>query len=166
MCDYIFCFSHLDDKQMQLLKTEFFTKYGYFIFFLTRKNFDSFFNIEHINLKKILTGKYLLIRGVHNKSLSIIIDEIKSLLIYVDSNSINLSFFCLNYNNNYYFNDFFLLSNNYNVQNLYNNILLNIKHYNVLNLIIYYYSFYYFFFRIFSLNSLIVFNIFINSIYI
>lgn len=163
MYDYLFSFSHFDRKQLEVLKRELFTQSKYDVFFLTRKNFSQHYDSIYINLKKILFGKYLVIRGNKDISLESVYSDLKNVISYINGNEMNLNFFCLIYNRNYYFYDFFTSSSEYSLNTLYNitrqgyqsNLLYSIQ--------INYLLFFYFFIRIFNLNHLS--NLSINKSY-
>lgn len=154
MYDYLFSFSHFDRKQLEVLKRELFTQSEYDVFFLARKNFSEHYNSTYINLKKVLFGKYLVIRGNKEMSLESIYSNLKNLISYINSNEMNLNFFCLVYNKNYYFYDFFTLSSEYNSNTLYS-ITKQTYQSNLLNILqINYLLFFYFYISIFNLNHL------------
>jgi len=154
MYDYLFSFSHFDRKQLEVLKRELFTQSKYDVFFLTRKNFSQHYDSTYINLKKILFGKYLVIRGNKDISLESIYSDLRNVISYINSNEMNLNFFCLVYNKNYYFYDFFTLSSEYTSNTLYN-ITKQSYQSNLLHCMqTHYLLFFYFFFRIFNLNNL------------
>lgn len=154
MYDYLFSFSHFDRKQLEVLKRELFTQSKYDVFFLTRKNFSQHYNSTYINLKKILFGKYLVIRGSGDMSLESIYNNLKNVISYINSNEMNLNFFCLVYNQNYYFYDFFTLSSEYNSNTLYNITKQSYQSNLLYGLQINYLLFFYFYIRIFNLNHL------------
>lgn len=157
MYDYLFSFSHFDRKQLEVLKRELFTQSKYEVFFLTRKNFSQHYNSTYINLKKILFGKYLVIRdNSQNKNISLesIYDNLKNVISYINSNEMNLNFFCLVYNKNYYFYDFFTLSSEYTLNTLYGITRQNYQYNALYSMQILYLQFFYFFIRIFNLNNL------------
>lgn len=154
MYDYLFSFSHFDRKQLELLKQELFTQYKYDVLFLTRQNFSQYYDSTYINLKKILFGKYLVVRGTGAKDIESIINNLNLIIKCINNHEMNLNFFCSIFNNRYYFYDFFTLSSEYNI-----NKLLNIKkqslNLHLLNkLKINYFLFFNLYIRIFNLNNL------------
>lgn len=154
MYDYLFSFSHFDRKQLEILKRELFTQFQYDVFFLTRKNFSQHYNSTYINLKKILFGKYLVVRGNKDMSLESIYNNLKTVISYINSNEMNLNFFCLVHNKKYYFYDFFTLSSEYNSNTLYNITKQTYQSNLLYGLQINYLLFFYFYIRIFNLNHL------------
>jgi len=158
MCDFIFSFSHLEIKNILDLKNELRTESYDSIHFLTRKNFNSFFKFEdrakYLNLKKILTGKYLLIRSKDEDNLNIVKNKLFKLITHVENLNINLSFFCLISNNQYYFKDFFLLSHKYSNQILYKTFIAKQKIYYLNILLFQYLNFFLYTFRIINLKRI------------
>jgi hypothetical protein len=120
MYDYLFSFSHFDRKQLELLKRELFTLSKYDVFFLTRQNFSQYYDSTYINLKKILFGKYLVVRGRGFDNINSIINNLNLVIKCISNNEMNLNFFCSVFNNKYYFYDFFTLSSEYNSSKLLN----------------------------------------------
>lgn len=120
MYDYLFSFSHFDRKQLELLKRELFTLSKYDVFFLTRQNFSQYYDSTYINLKKILFGKYLVVRGRGFDNINSIINNLNLVIKCISNNEMNLNFFCSVFNNKYYFYDFFTLSSEYNTSKLLN----------------------------------------------
>lgn len=154
MYDYLFSFSHFDRKQLELLKKELFTQYQYNVFFLTRQNFSQYYDSTYINLKKILFGKYLVIRGEGVVDIESIISNLNLIIKCINHNEMNLNFFCSIFQNRYYFYDFFTLSSEYNTKKLLDmkKQSLNLHLLNILK--INYFLFFSFYIRIFNLNSL------------
>ena len=159
MYDYIFSFSHFDRKQLEVLKRELFTQYQYDVLFLTRQNFSQHYSSTYINLKKILFGKYLVIRGKEITNIESIFNNLNSVITFMNTNEMNLNFFCLIFNKKYYFYDFFTLSSKYNTKTLLNVVKQSMQ-LNIINTLkINYLLFFYFYISIFNLNCLMQLNI-------
>lgn len=159
MYDYIFSFSHFDRKQLEVLKRELFTQYKYDVLFLTRQNFSQHYSSTYLNLKKILFGKYLVIRGKEITNIESIFNNLNSVIAYMNANEMNLNFFCLIFNKKYYFYDFFTLSSKYNKETLLNVTRQSMQLNTINTLKINYLLFFYFYISIFNLNCLTQLNI-------
>jgi len=166
MCDFIFSFSHLEIKNILKLKTELHNNSTDLVHFLTRRNFDNFYTLKnknkYLNLKKILTGKYLLIRCKNLEEFTAIKNKLFSLISNIEQLNLDLHFFCLVSNGKYYFKDFFILSEKYDRQRLYNSLIETKKIYNLNFILLKYFLFYSYTFRIINLKLISRFH---NSMY-
>jgi hypothetical protein len=113
MLNFIFSFSHLDKKKITAFKNYLYLHTDHSLSFLTRSNFNIFFNSKHIELKKILTGKYLLIQVKNDSDISeieILNNKLNFLFSLIKENDLNLLFFCAVGDSRYYFENFIIKS--------------------------------------------------------
>ncbi len=122
MLNFIFFFSHLDKNKIIDFKNYLYSNSNDELLFLTRSNFDFFFDIKYIELKKILTGKYLLIQVKNNlivSEIDILNEKLNFFLETIKKFNLNLFFFCAIGEDRYYFKDFISKSKIYNNKHLF-----------------------------------------------
>jgi hypothetical protein len=159
MTYFIFHFSYLDKLKIKEIKNSFLFNSlsdSYSLNFLTKKNFNSFFDKKFNSLKYILSGKYLIFScKKKNINLSELLESLKLLKKFLNSFEEEIQLFNIIYNENYYFNDFLIESSKYKKTNLIMFININ-KHYFISSLLlINFYNYYLNFSRINNLNLLI-----------
>ena len=122
MVYYIFSFSYLDKKKMIELKNSFLFNLlskNYDLNFITKKNFHNFFSEKHLNLRDIFSGKYLIF-SLKNKNISFqeVLKDLEIIKTFLTSFETDIFFFNIVYNDFYYFNEFLIESNKYNINKI------------------------------------------------
>ncbi len=142
MIKIIFTFSYLGKENLISIKNSFFDNDNYKLGFLTRNNFDSYFNNNFYNIKNILYGKYLIltISNVDYNYLEFK-NEINKIKEIINSLNIELKIFAISHNSDIYFPSFLEKSEKYNNKNLYNIIKFN-NNFNNYNIFMYNYFVY------------------------
>lgn len=171
MFKFIFSFSYLDKKQVIGLKKYLEVNTNDQLHFLTRSNFNDFFDIKFLELKKILTGKYLLIEvenlsdNSNESNIDFLEKKLDFFLNTLKEQNLNLFFFCVVGEDQFYFKNFIIDSKRYNHKYLFDFISkknsLHKSYFFMLQLRIYFL----YFFRINNLYSIYNKNNYLYSYY-
>jgi hypothetical protein len=134
MAYFIFSFSYLSKEKLSLLKKAFINDSNYSLSFLTRNNFNFYFNKKYNNIKHILYGKYIVISNSNVSNYDSFITELIKIKEIINSLEINLNVFLMIFNSSLYFDDFLNESNKYNSSTIFNLIKFNntLNNYNIL----------------------------------
>lgn len=134
MAYFIFSFSYLSKEKLNLLKKAFIKDSNYSLSFLTRNNFNFYFDKKYNNIKHILYGKYIVISNSNVSSYSSFNDELVKIKEVINSLEVNLNIFLMIFNSSLYFDDFITESIKYNSSNIFNLIKFNntLNNYNIL----------------------------------
>jgi hypothetical protein len=131
MVHYIFSFSYIEKKKIKELKNLLlFSTLGNDVHFnfLTKKNFNLFFSNKYLELKNILSGKYLIFslekKDCAFNEMLITFELIHKLLANFEN---DISLFTIILKNTYIFNDFLIKSNSYKSKNLFDLTNINNK---------------------------------------
>lgn len=125
MAYFIFSFSYLSKDKLNLLKKAFINDSNYSLSFLTRNNFNFYFNKRYNNIKNILYGKYIIISSTNITSYNNFISEFIRIKEIINSLELNLNIFLMIFNSSLYFDDFINESNKYKLSNIFNLIKFN-----------------------------------------
>jgi hypothetical protein len=134
MAYFIFSFSYLNKDKLDLLKKKFSIHNKYSLSFLTRNNFNFYFNSKYNNIKYILYGKYIIISNNDVNNYNDFINEINNIKEIINSLQLELNVFLMIFNSFLYFDDFINESKKYNLSNIFNLIKFNnlLNNYNIL----------------------------------